>query len=77
MNLAKAQGEFVWHHLDDGDELFLVTSGELRIEFRDEPDVVPEEGELVIAPCGVEHRPVAENPYTAGSVRVTRRCCSW
>lgn len=60
VKLAKAQGEFVWHHHADADELFLVISGELRIEFRDEPDVVLEEGELVIVPRGVEHRPVAE-----------------
>jgi mannose-6-phosphate isomerase-like protein (cupin superfamily) len=60
VKLARAEGEFVWHHHEDADELFLVTSGKLRIEFRHESDVVLQEGEFVIVPRGVEHRPVAE-----------------
>lgn len=60
VKLARAEGEFVWHSHDDADELFLVRSGELRIEFRDQPDTVLGEGELTIVPSGVEHRPVAE-----------------
>jgi len=60
VKLAKAKGEFVWHSHDDADELFFVVSGRLRIEFRDESDVVLEEGELLTVPRGVEHRPVAE-----------------
>ena len=60
VKLAKAEGEFVWHHHDDADELFFVSAGRLRIEFRDDEDVVLEEGEFVIVPRGVEHRPVAE-----------------
>ena len=60
VKLARAEGEFVWHEHEDADELFLVVSGELRIEFRDESDVVLREGELVVVPRGVEHRPVAE-----------------
>jgi mannose-6-phosphate isomerase-like protein (cupin superfamily) len=60
VKLAKADGEFVWHHHDDADELFLVVSGELRIELREESDVVLREGEFVIVPRGVEHRPVAD-----------------
>ncbi|WP_435124170.1 cupin domain-containing protein [Halobaculum sp. D14] len=60
VKLAKADGEFVWHHHEDADELFLVVSGRLRIEFRDDPPVVLEEGELIVVPRGVEHRPVAE-----------------
>lgn len=60
VKLAKVEGEFVWHHHEDADELFFVTSGELRIEFRDQPDTVLQEGEFVIVPRGVEHRPVAE-----------------
>ena len=60
VKLAKAEGEFVWHHHEDADELFFVSSGRLRIEFREEDDVVLEEGEFVIVPQGVEHRPVAE-----------------
>lgn len=61
VKLAKVDGEFVWHQHEAADELFLVSSGELRIEFRDRADVVLQEGEFVIVPRGVEHRPVAEN----------------
>lgn len=60
VKLAKVEGEFVWHHHEDADEFFLVTSGELRIELRDEPDVVLGEDEFVVVPRGIEHRPVAE-----------------
>jgi mannose-6-phosphate isomerase-like protein (cupin superfamily) len=61
IKLAKVEGEFVWHQHDDADELFLVQSGELTVEFRDEPDVTLEEGEFLVVPRGVEHRPVAED----------------
>jgi mannose-6-phosphate isomerase-like protein (cupin superfamily) len=60
VKLAKVEGEFVWHHHDEADELFFVRSGELTIEFRDESDVTLQEGELVVVPRGVEHRPVAD-----------------
>lgn len=59
VKLAKVEGEFVWHRHESADELFLVISGELGIEFRAESDIVLQEGELVIVPSGVEHRPVA------------------
>ncbi len=59
VKLAKLQGEFVWHHHPQEDELFLVVEGRLRIEFRDH-SVTLESGELVVVPAGVEHRPVAE-----------------
>lgn len=65
VKLAKLDGEFVWHQHDDADELFLVTSGRLRIEFREEDDVVLDEGELLVVPRGVEHRPVAEEEAEA------------
>src|SRR6056297_3408955 len=69
VKLAKLEGEFVWHHHDEADELFLVREGRLRIEFRDEKadeDVAPSDdvtldaGEMLVVPAGVEHRPVAE-----------------
>lgn len=56
----EVQGEFVWHAHEDADELFLVRSGELRIEFRDQPAVELGPGELVVVPRGVEHRPFAD-----------------
>jgi mannose-6-phosphate isomerase-like protein (cupin superfamily) len=60
VKVVKVDGEFVWHHHDDEDELFLVVAGRLRIQFRD-GDVVLEPGELIVVPNGVEHRPVAES----------------
>jgi mannose-6-phosphate isomerase-like protein (cupin superfamily) len=58
VKLAKLLGDFVWHHHEDEDELFLVTRGTLTIEFRDHT-VTVREGEFCIVPRGVEHRPVA------------------
>ena len=60
VKLAKVEGEFVWHSHADADELFLVVSGELGIEFRDREPVTLGEGELLVVPAGVEHRPVAD-----------------
>jgi mannose-6-phosphate isomerase-like protein (cupin superfamily) len=59
VKVVKFEDEFVWHHHDDEDELFLVVSGRLRMELRDGV-VIIEPGELVVVPKGVEHRPVAE-----------------
>ena len=59
VKLVKVLGEFVWHHHETEDELFLVVSGRLRIEFRDHV-VTLDPGEFVVVPHGVEHRPVAE-----------------
>lgn len=56
---VKLKGEFVWHHHDNEDELFLVTKGTLRMKFRDREAVV-REGEFVIVPRGVEHLPCAD-----------------
>jgi mannose-6-phosphate isomerase-like protein (cupin superfamily) len=58
VKLVKFQGEFVWHHHENEDELFLVVRGRFRMDFRDR-QVWLEEGELLIVPRGVEHRPVA------------------
>lgn len=58
LKLAKLKGEFAWHHHENEDELFLVTKGSLAIQFR-EGEVVLGEGEFVVVPAGVDHRPVA------------------
>ncbi len=56
---VKLKGEFLWHHHEHEDELFLVIKGELKMEFR-EKTVDVGEGEFIIVPRKVEHRPVAE-----------------
>lgn len=60
VKLVKVQGEFVWHHHEVEDELFLVLRGALAIHLRDRV-VRLEEGEFLIVPKGVEHKPVAED----------------
>jgi len=58
VKLAKVRGEFVWHHHEEADEMFLVLAGRLAIEFRDHRvELGP--GEMLVVPRGVEHRPVA------------------
>ncbi len=59
VKLVKVKGEFVWHHHEHEDELFLVVKGRLVIRFRDR-DVELREGEFLIVPKGVEHMPVAK-----------------
>jgi mannose-6-phosphate isomerase-like protein (cupin superfamily) len=59
VKLDKLKGEFVWHHHEHEDEMFLVVKGAFRIEFRDKT-VRLEEGEFLVVPRGVEHRPVAD-----------------
>ena len=59
VKLVKFKGEFIWHHHDTEDELFLVVKGRMTMKFRD-GDLVVNEGEFVIVPKGVEHMPVAE-----------------
>ena len=55
----KLKGEFIWHQHDHEDELFLVVKGKLRIEFRDKA-VEVNEGEFIIVPRTIEHKPVAD-----------------
>jgi len=59
VKVVKFQGEFVWHDHAAEDELFLVVRGSFRMEFRDR-SVTLNEGDFLIVPRGVEHRPVAE-----------------
>ena len=68
VKLDKLKGEFVWHHHQNEDEMFLVIKGRFRIEFRDIADksvratrsVSLEPGEFIIVPRGVEHKPIAD-----------------
>src|SRR4051812_7012799 len=59
VKLAKFSGPFTWHHHENEDELFLVIKGRFCMEFRDRK-IWLEQGEFLIVPRGVEHRPVAE-----------------
>ncbi len=59
VKLAKVKGEFIWHDHQEEDELFWVIKGKLSIEFRDKT-VTLTEGEMIIVPKGVEHKPVAD-----------------
>jgi len=56
---VKLKGEFVWHHHDNEDELFLIVKGTLRMKFRDHESVI-REGEFIIVPRKVEHLPIAD-----------------
>ncbi|MGB1289262.1 MAG: cupin domain-containing protein [Aggregatilineales bacterium] len=59
VKLVKFQGEFVWHHHEHEDEMFMVIDGRFRMDFRDK-QVWLEKGEFIIVPRGIEHRPFAE-----------------
>jgi mannose-6-phosphate isomerase-like protein (cupin superfamily) len=64
VKLVKFQGEFVWHHHEQEDELFLVLRGSFRMDYREDSGLEKAleigEGEFVIVPHGVVHRPVAD-----------------
>jgi len=60
IKLAKLKGEFLWHHHENEDELFMVVKGRLTIKLRD-GDIELNEGEFYIIPKGTEHMPKAEN----------------
>lgn len=59
VKIAKVKGEFVWHNHKDEDELFLIIKGTLKIELEGETKIL-KEGEMLIIPRGIEHRPIAE-----------------
>lgn len=59
VKIVKFQGEFPWHHHENEDEMFMSLKGNFRVEFRDKT-VELTEGEFIIVPRGVEHRPVAD-----------------
>lgn len=56
VKLAKIKGDFIWHSHEHEDELFWVIKGTLHLDFRDK-SVSLQEGEFIIVPRGVEHRP--------------------
>ena len=60
VKVVKLKGEFVWHHHESEDELFMVVKGQLLIRLLDR-DITLHEGEFLIVPKGVEHLPVARD----------------
>ncbi len=59
VKVVKLLGDFVWHHHENEDELFLVVKGRMRMGLRD-GDIELSEGELFIVPKGVEHKPSSD-----------------
>lgn len=59
VKLVKFKGEFIWHHHEQEDELFYVVKGSFEMHLRDKIITV-NQGEFLIMPKGVEHKPVAE-----------------
>jgi mannose-6-phosphate isomerase-like protein (cupin superfamily) len=59
VKLVKFKGEFTWHHHENEDEMFLVVKGKFRMELK-EKSIDVNEGEYIIIPRGVDHKPVAE-----------------
>jgi|TARA_B100001094_G_scaffold206669_1_gene200556 mannose-6-phosphate isomerase-like protein (cupin superfamily) len=57
VKVCKLKNDFVWHSHENEDELFMVFKGTLLIDFRDGRTVQVKEGEILIIPKGVEHRP--------------------
>ena len=59
VKVVKLRGEFVWHHHENEDEMFLVLKGNFRVRFPDgEASLGP--GEFIVVPRGVEHCPHAD-----------------
>ena len=57
VKLCKLKDNFIWHSHENEDELFMVFKGTLYIDFREEKTIEINEGEMLIVPKGVEHRP--------------------
>lgn len=64
VKLAKLEGEFTWHDHADEDELFLVLTGRLRMQMKDDSGTVNEQivepGEIIVIPRGLQHNPIAD-----------------
>ena len=63
LKLVKAKRDFIWHSHPETDELFFVVEGKMKLAFRDRTFEL-KEGELIVVPKGVEHRPVCESECT-------------
>lgn len=61
--LVKAKREFIWHAHPETDEVFFVVEGKMKLAFRDK-EFELKEGEMIVVPKGVEHRPICEEVCT-------------
>tara|TARA_Y100000992_G_scaffold284683_1_gene235024 strand:+ start:373 stop:660 length:288 start_codon:yes stop_codon:yes gene_type:complete len=57
--LVKIKGEFIKHNHSDTDEVFIVIKGSMKIEF-DSEIIEINEGEMIVVPKGVDHKPTSE-----------------
>ena len=57
VKICKLKDDFVWHKHENEDELFMVIKGVLLIDFKHQETVTVNEGEIVVVPKGIEHRP--------------------
>ena len=62
IRLSYINGEFHWHKHSNQDELFYIISGELIIQFKDQPDIALSKGEMTVIPKGIEHCPKSIKP---------------
>lgn len=60
VKVVKFKGHYDWHHHENEDEMFLVVKGSFRLELRDR-SIELHEGEFIIVPQGIDHKPVAED----------------
>ncbi len=63
LKLVKAKREFIWHSHPETDELFFVVAGAMKLAFRDRTFDL-QEGELIVVPRGIEHKPICETECT-------------
>jgi mannose-6-phosphate isomerase-like protein (cupin superfamily) len=59
LKIARIEGDFTWHKHDETDEMFLVVEGSIRMDFKEHSEELAE-GELIVVPRGVLHRPHAD-----------------
>ena len=57
--LVKIKGDFIWHNHEKTDEAFIVIDGKIFIEFEEKIEEI-NEGEMIIVPKGIKHRPYAQ-----------------
>jgi mannose-6-phosphate isomerase-like protein (cupin superfamily) len=57
--LVKAKRDFVWHQHPETDEVFFGIEGSFKLATREKVFEI-NEGEMIVVPKGVEHKPICE-----------------